>query len=277
MSDNVNNVESISPSINLDKAVDIINTVDNTNIEIDKHCDNIPGTDDIIKAAKDIKDHMDNIKQTNSKNVDNNSPNSDIRTDDIKTTDNDNDNTLNGKQIDNNNTDNNTDSNLTGKEKGYKNLIPLNNSTTDNVNNNDKPKTNGLDNLKPFNTMSVERQREIQKKGGKASQEKRKQRKTAKELLETLLSTNMSEDMIADVLGGSQDLLGDDKTAYNVMLTKMLQVACAGDTKAFVALRDTVGDKPADKQEITADIMTDADRKVIENIKKRIVNSAPID
>ena len=67
MSDNVNNVESISPSINLDKAVDIINTVDNTNIEIDKHCDNIPGTDDVIKAAKDIKDHMDNIKQSDSK------------------------------------------------------------------------------------------------------------------------------------------------------------------------------------------------------------------
>lgn len=252
MSDNVNNVESISPSINLDKAVDIINTVDNTNIEIDKQCDNIPGTDDIIKAAKDIKNHMDNIKQSDNKNVDNNSPNSDIRTDNIKTTDNDNDNTLNGKEIDNNNTDNDTDSNLTGKEKGYRNLIPI-------------------------NDRAKEEQREIQKKGGKARAQQMKQRKTAKELLETLLSTNMTDDMIADVLGGSQDLLGDNKTAYNVMLTKMLQVACAGDTKAFVALRDTVGDKPADKQEITADIMTDADRKVIENIKKRIVNSAPID
>ena len=236
MSENVN-VENISPSINIDKAVDIINTVDNTNIEINKQCDNIPGTDDVIKAAKDIKDHMDNIKQSDSKTVDNNSPNSDTQTDDIdniNTTDNDNDNTT------------------TGKEKGYKNLIPLNYRTK-------------------------EEQREIAKKGGKKSGEVRKQRKNAKELLETLLSTNMTDDMITDVLGGSKDLLGDNKTAYNVMLTKMLQVACAGDTKAFVALRDTVGDKPADKQEITADIMTDADRKVIENIKKRIVNSAPID
>lgn len=252
MSDNVNNVESISPRINLDKAVDIINTVDNTNIEIDTHCDDIPGTDDILKAAKDIKDRMDNIKQTNSKNVDNNSPDSNIQTDVIKTTDNDNDKTLNGKQINSNNTDNDTDSNLSGKEKGYKNLIPLNERTK-------------------------EEQRELAKKGGKRSGEVRKQKKTAKELLETLLSTDMSEDMIVDVLGGSSALLGDNKTAYNVMLTKMLQVACAGDTKAFVALRDTVGDKPADKQEITADIMTDADRKVIDNIKKRIVNNAPID
>ena len=234
MSDNVN-VENISPSINLDKAVDIINTVDNTDIEIDKQCDSIPGTDDVIKAAKDIKDHMDNI---NSKtDTDNNSPNSDTQTDDI-----DNINT----------TDNDIDNTTTGKEKGYKNLIPLNDRTK-------------------------EEQREIAKKGGKKSGEVRKQRKNAKELLERLLSTNMTDDMITDVLGGSKDLLGDDKTAYNVMLTKMLQVACAGDTKAFVALRDTVGDKPADKQEITADIMTDADRKVIENIKKRIINSAPID
>ena len=128
-----------------------------------------------------------------------------------------------------------------------------------------------------MNERTKEEQREIAKKGGKKSGEVRKQRKNAKELLERLLSTNMTDDMIEDVLGGSQDLLGDDKTAYNVMLTKMLQVACSGDTKAFVALRDTVGDKPADKQEITADIMTDADRKVIENIKKRIVNNAPID
>lgn len=259
MSDNVNNVESISPSINLDKAVDIINTVDNTNIEIDKQCDNIPGTDDVIKAARDIKDHMDNIKQSDSKDVGNNIPDSDIQTDDkdnIKTTDNDNDNTLNGKEIDNNNTDNDTDSNLTGKEKSIK---------------------QGTKNLIPFNELTQEEQRELAKKGGKRSGEVRRQKKTAKELLETLLNTDMSDDMITDVLGGSQDLLGDNKTAYNVMLTKMLQVACAGDTKAFVALRDTVGDKPADKQEITADIMTDADRKVIENIKKRIVNNAPID
>ena len=256
MSDNVNNVESISPSINLDKAVDIINTLDNTNIEIDKQCDNIPGTDDVIKAAIDIKDHMDNIKQTDSKDVDNNSPDSDIQIDNINATDNDNNNTLNGKEIDNNNTDNDTDSNLTGKDKSI---------------------YHGTKNLIPFNELTEEEHREIAKKGGKKSGEVRKQRKNAKELLERLLSTNMTDDMIADVLGGSKDLLGDDKTAYNVMLTKMLQVACAGDTKAFVALRDTVGDKPADKQEITADIMTDADRKLIDNIKKRIVNSAPID
>ena len=256
MSDNVNNVESISPSINLDKAVDIINTLDNTNIETDKQCDNIPSTDDVIKAAIDIKDHMDNIKQTDSKDVDNNSPDSDIQIDNINATDNDNNNTLNGKEIDNNNTDNDTDSNLTGKDKSI---------------------YHGTKNLIPFNELTQEEQREIAKKGGKKSGEVRKQRKNAKELLERLLSTNMTDDMIQDVLGGSKDLLGDDKTAYNVMLTKMLQVACAGDTKAFVALRDTVGDKPADKQEITADIMTDADRKLIDNIKKRIVNSAPID
>ena len=60
------------------------------------------------------------------------------------------------------------------------------------------------------------------------------------------------------------------------MLAKMFQVACSGDTKAFIAIRDTVGDKPVDKQEISADIITDADRKMIDNIKKRI-ECAPID
>ena len=46
--------------------------------------------------------------------------------------------------------------------------------------------------------------------------------------------------------------------------------AMAGNVKAFVAFRDSAGDKPADQMEITAEAVTDADRELMQNIQKRL-------
>lgn len=240
------NIDNVVPKINLNKAVDIINAVDNTDIQIDKTDIHVPDSTDVLNAVNDVKNHMDSINKSN------NVPDSD-----------------------------NTDSNIYDIDKQTHNVIhdankDSINSINDNVNDSIDKKIKGYRNLISINDRTTEEQRAIQKKGGKARAEQMKRRKAAKELLETLLETKMKDDMIDDVLGGSQDLLNGDKTAYNVMLAKMFQVACSGDTKAFIAIRDTVGDKPVDKQEISADIITDADRKMIDNIKKRI-EYAPID
>lgn len=146
---------------------------------------------------------------------------------------------------------------------------PLNNSTTDNVNDNDKPKTNGLDNLKPFNTMTVEQQRAIQKKGGKASQEKRKQRKTMKENLKLLLECEFSPGQVADITGEFYNLAGGDNSVQQALMIQTLKQAMSGDTKAISFVRDTIGEKPVEESVITADIMTEADRKVLANVLKR--------
>ena len=58
------------------------------------------------------------------------------------------------------------------------------------------------------------------------------------------------------------------------MCAKMIQIACAGDIRAFLAIRDTVGDKPADEHYLMTDVMTDADRKMIDNMKKRMDKQA---
>ena len=241
-----NNIENVSPKINLDKAVDIINAVDNTDIQIDKIDSHVPDSTEVLNAVNDVKNHMDSINKSNN----------------VSDTD-------------------NTDSNTYDMDKPTYNAIHDENadsvnSVNDNVNNSIDKKIKEYKNLVPINERAKKEQRAIQIKGGKARAEQMRRRKAAKELLETLLETKMKDDMIDDVLGGSQDLLNGDKTAYNVMLAKMFQVACSGDTKAFIAIRDTVGDKPVDKQEISADIITDADRKMIDNIKKRI-EYAPID
>lgn len=83
-------------------------------------------------------------------------------------------------------------------------------------------------NLKPF--KSVEEARENGRKGGIKSGEAKRMRKTLKEELLALLS-----------LGQEQEK----------MCTAMLKQAQKGNVKAFAAIRDTVGEAPAQKQEIT--------------------------
>lgn len=84
-------------------------------------------------------------------------------------------------------------------------------------------------NLTPFNKMDPERAREIRAKGNKAYAENCKKRKALKE--ELLL------------------LLAQGDTQKNISLA-IIQKAMNGDTKAFEVIRDTIGEKPTDKQEI---------------------------
>lgn len=84
------------------------------------------------------------------------------------------------------------------------------------------------ENLIPFNQMTEEQQREIARKGGIASAEARKRRKTLKEELIALLETNDNNNKIS---------------------LAILQKALNGDIQAFTTIRDTIGEKPVDKVE----------------------------
>lgn len=66
-------------------------------------------------------------------------------------------------------------------------------------------------------------------KGGKASAKKRQEQKTLKEELLVLLSD------------------GDTQEKISIAL---IQRALKGDIKAFEVIRDTIGQKPTDKQEV---------------------------
>lgn len=84
---------------------------------------------------------------------------------------------------------------------------------------------NNSKNLKP---LSTEKAREIGKKGGIASGKARRVRKTFKEAINEELSDATMKQLIKS----------------------MIKQAKAGNTKAFEILRDTVGEKPVEKQEI---------------------------
>ena len=83
--------------------------------------------------------------------------------------------------------------------------------------------------LTPFNKMDAEKKREIQSKGGKASKIARNKRKALKEELLLLLAE------------------GETQKAMSLAI---ISKALTGDTKAFEVIRDTIGEKPTDKQEV---------------------------
>ena len=105
----------------------------------------------------------------------------------------------------------------------------------------------GKENLRPVS--SKEEARERGRKGGLASGEARRKRKTLKEELLLMLS--------------------EGETQQSVTLA-LIEKAMSGDTKAFEVIRDTIGEKPIDKvmiadvepsviAEVEAMVLTDYD------------------
>ena len=82
----------------------------------------------------------------------------------------------------------------------------------------------GKENLRPVSSKDEARERG--RKGGLASGEARRKRKTLKEELLLMLS--------------------EGETQQSVTLA-LIEKAMSGDTKAFEIIRDTIGEKPVDK------------------------------
>ena len=59
-------------------------------------------------------------------------------------------------------------------------------------------------------------------------------------------------------------------TYLEAITVSMMQKAAAGDTKAAQFVRDTIGEMPVTKQEIKADVMTEADRALIEKLSEKM-------
>lgn len=91
------------------------------------------------------------------------------------------------------------------------------------------------ENLIPFSERSKSEAREKGKKGGRASGAARRRRRTLKDGLKALLV--------------EKDLNG--KTVQENIELALIDAAMKGDVKAFLAIRDTIGEKPAEKIEAT--------------------------
>lgn len=94
-------------------------------------------------------------------------------------------------------------------------------------------------NLIPQSKKSPEERSKIAKMGGIASGEAKRRKKTFREAMEAILETE-----VLDKNGNKIDLL----TAISA---KQIEKANKGDTKAFEVIRDTIGQKPVERVEIT--------------------------
>ena len=66
-------------------------------------------------------------------------------------------------------------------------------------------------------------------------------------------------------------------TLYDLIHVVAVGRALDGNVKAMEYVRDTHGDKPTDKIDITGDIMTESDRAMISKISERLDNGERIE
>lgn len=105
--------------------------------------------------------------------------------------------------------------------------------------------------------LSSNEARKNGRKGGIKSGEKRRARKALKEELLLLLES------------------GDNQQKMSVAL---FQKALKGDIKAFEVIRDTIGEKPTDKQQLTGGVeiqkifITEEERKAVEKHINDVIN-----
>lgn len=104
-------------------------------------------------------------------------------------------------------------------------------------------------NLKPVRTKEEARKRGRQ--GGIKSGIVRAQRKTLREELITLLETKV-----------------EDKTIQEKISFSLIQEALSGNVKAFETIRDTIGEKPQDKVNISGKVNNPFSGMTTEELRK---------
>lgn len=90
-----------------------------------------------------------------------------------------------------------------------------------------------------FQNNAEDKQREIAARGGVASGEAKRRKKTLREELEIMLEALVKKDD------------GKEVSLQHELTGAVLQKGLQGDVRAFEVIRDTIGQKPIDKQEIS--------------------------
>lgn len=128
----------------------------------------------------------------------------------------------------------------------------------------------------PFNKMDAEKRKEICRKGQQAVMQLHGEKKSAKESLEKILTIKVTDGILsgADVPTEIIERIKRDNpnmTLYDLIQVVAVGKAVGGNMKAYELVRDTHGDKPQDKLQVDGlNVMTDADRAMLEKISERI-------
>ena len=112
-------------------------------------------------------------------------------------------------------------------------------------------------NLKPF-TSDQDREEAAKngRKGGIASGEARRRKREAKEIMEIFLSMQIKDGKGSDIEGirNFMDMPGKNITVEEAMHLKVVQKALKGDLNAYDRALAIVGEKPAEKVKVDANV-----------------------
>ena len=111
-------------------------------------------------------------------------------------------------------------------------------------------------NLKPFNKLTVKEQREIAKKGGLASVQKRRKQKTYREMAKTMLSATITDKTMLKELKAFGINETDIKT---YTLLGMIKASANGNPNAFDRLMEITGEKEKDSNK---DVISKLDKVI---------------
>lgn len=106
--------------------------------------------------------------------------------------------------------------------------------------------------------------KEVQRKGAEALNAMHAQRRTLAETIDVMLRRKAPEEI------RQAYNLPEGATLQDAATLALLLQATKGNVKAFATMRDTAGEMPVAKQEITADLMTAADRALMEKLQRRL-------
>lgn len=126
----------------------------------------------------------------------------------------------------------------------------------------------GQENLIPVNTRTKEEAREISVRGGIASGKTRRAQKTFREIFISIMDVPVKEAQI-DEIANLPCLQGLDKRNFvvkDIIALQQAQKAMNGDTRAYEAVRDSIGEIIDMKLKMEIDMK--ADEAKLANLKK---------
>ena len=128
---------------------------------------------------------------------------------------------------------------------------------------------------KPFDQWDKEELREVSRKGAEAVQLLHGEKKTAKQAIERVLTLKITDEIAAGVDADPEIIKrlrkdNPNATLYDLMQAVAVGRALDGSIAAMQYVRDTHGDKPIERVELTENVTTDQDRELMRTIAERL-------
>ena len=133
-----------------------------------------------------------------------------------------------------------------------------------------------------FAVIDSEKLSEISRKGAAAVNKLHGEKRTAKQALEKILTLKVNDAIIAGAdlepeLAERLKRDNPDATIYDLVQLVAVGRAVGGNMKAYELIRDTYGDKPIERVEVSENITTEADREMMRAIAARLENGEKIE